>query len=145
MKTGIVDTHFRKLAYIYTILIISQIVLFAVSYFKVNNEVAVEIISDNALRVFVPLTGIIAMILSKKINDSKISKMIVNYSIKHTLGKYKKYKILQWGIIIIVSIAALVVFTYTKDYFYVIVYLFMIGYLILLRPLRQHIYNLVKN
>ena len=145
MNKEYIETHFRITVYVYIVLLILQIAVCIIAYVTVSSIIVTDIIHDDSLRVFISLAGIIVMIVSNKIYNVKISKSQDIDSINSKLSIYRRYKIIQWGLILVVSLAALVVFIFTKDYFYVIIFLFMIGYFMLLRPSKQQLKTILKN
>ena len=74
-----------------------------------------------------------------KLYKAKISKIQLRESIEVKLKKFRTYKLLQWFLIITIGIISLAVFIFTKDYLYVVIFLFMMGYYILLRPTKQQL------
>jgi len=144
MSKEILHAHFNKTGYLYLILLLLQISFFTVSLVVVSNGIGDEKISDDFFRFIIPIAGIIAMTLSNKMYKAKISKIQVKESIEVKLKKFRIYKLLQWALIMTVGILALTVFIITNDYLYVVIFLFMMGYFILLRPTKQQLKTDIK-
>jgi len=144
MSIEILDAHYKKTGYLYLILLFLQILFFSVSLILVPNEIGDRKVSNDIFRFIVPIAGIIAMTLSNKMYKAKISKIQVKESIEVKLKKFRAYKLLQWFLIMTVGIFALAVFIFTKDYLYVVIFLFMMGYFILLRPTKHQLKTDIK-
>ncbi|MFC2102836.1 hypothetical protein ACFLSS_00240 [Bacteroidota bacterium] len=140
MNKEIFNEHFKKTSYIYYLLLLGKISFLVVSlvlvdYFNIKDEA----IKNDFLRIFIPIVGIIVMILSNKIYNRSISGIKANASLENKLFKYRTYKIMQWALIEGAGFLALTVFIFTKQYLYVIISLFLIGYFILLRPTKRQL------
>jgi hypothetical protein len=140
MKEEAFKEHLKKTRYIFFMLLLGQISFFVFALIVVgNNIIKNENNLDDIFRISLPLVGIAVMFLSKKIYDNRVAGIKVNDSIEDKLNKYLTFKIIQWALIESGGFIALVAFILTNNYFYSIIFLFLIGYFILLKPAKAQL------
>lgn len=128
----------RIIGIIYGALFIGQILFLVISLILVENKVIKTVQSlDETMKYFIPIVGLISMFLSHRLYLSNVSTAKAAKDINTKLMKYKSFKIVQWAIIEGASFFALVGFIFTRNYLYVIIFLFLIGYFFLSRPSNE--------
>ena len=89
---------------------------------------------DNIFTLIVPVFGLIIMFSSRMIYNRLISKLDASKSLIQKISGYRTAKIIAWATIESACIFALVATRLTSNYLYVVVFIFLFGYFLLLRP-----------
>lgn len=89
---------------------------------------------DNIFTLIVPVFGLIIMFISRMIYNRLISKLDASKSLIQKISGYRTAKIIAWATIESACIFALVATRLTSNYLYVVVFIFLFGYFLLLRP-----------
>jgi len=92
---------------------------------------------DNIFTIIVPVFGLMMMFLSRIIYNQMLAKFDVNISLLQKLANYRTAKIVSWAMIEGACFFALVVTMLTSNYLYTVVFIFLVGYFILMRPSRE--------
>lgn len=92
---------------------------------------------DNIFTIIVPVFGLMMMFLSRIIYNQMLTKFDVNISLLQKLANYRTAKIVSWAMIEGACFFALVVTMLTSNYLYTVVFIFLVGYFILMRPSRE--------
>ena len=91
----------------------------------------------NLISIFtflVPLFGLMMMLISRTVYNQMISKNDLGGSLLQKIGYYRTAKIVSWAMIEGGCFLALVATILTSNYLYVVVFIFLFGYFVLLRP-----------
>ena len=137
-----IKNQFSTIMIIYSAILIGLLFFFGFSYYLVeNNIIKSNQDSDGVFRILVPIIGIISMFLSFKLYNSRISNSEKYKELSEKLLQYRSIKIMQWAILEGASFLSLVAFLLTGNYFYVIVLLFLIGFIVLVRPSKENFIN----
>ena len=137
-----IKNQFNTIIIIYSAILIGLLFFFGFSYYLVEyNIIESNQDSDGVFRILVPIIGIISMFLSFKLYNSRISNSEKYKGLSEKLSQYRSIKIIQWAILEGASFLSLVAFLLTGNYFYVIVFLFLIGFIILVRPSKENFIN----
>jgi hypothetical protein len=137
-----IKNQFSTIMIIYSAILIGLLFFFGFSYYLVeNNIIESNQDSDGVFRILVPIIGIISMFLSFKLYNSRISNSEKYKELSEKLLQYRSIKIMQWAILEGASFLSLVAFLLTGNYFYVIVLLFLIGFIVLVRPSKENFIN----
>ena len=89
---------------------------------------------DTILTVLVPVYGFFMMLISKMIYSKMLARQNPDSQLLQKVMHYRTAKIISWAIIesgCIISILAVMI---TSNYFYVVVFIFLFGYFILIKP-----------
>jgi hypothetical protein len=97
-----------------------------------NLEVYLEL--DKIFTFLIPVFGLVMMFTSRMIYNQMISKYDPGSSLLQKIGYYRTAKIISWSMIEGACFFALVATMFTSNYLYVAVFIFLIGYFILMRP-----------
>ncbi len=89
---------------------------------------------DKILVFIVPVFGLIMMYLSRIIYNQSLSKFKSGGSILQKIAHYRTAKIVSWAMIESACFVALVATMLTSNYLYTVVFIFLVGYFILMRP-----------
>jgi len=89
---------------------------------------------DYIFTFFVPLIGFLMMLISKSVYNRMISKNDLGGSLVQKISYYRTAKIVSWAMIEGGCFLALVATMLTSNYLYVAVFIFLFGYLVLMRP-----------
>ena len=101
---------------------------------RVNSEGA-DI--DKVLVFLVPVFGLLMMFLSRLIYNQMLSKYKPGGGILQKITYYRTAKIVSWAMIEGACLFALVATLLTSNYLYTVVFIFLIGYFILMRPSKE--------
>ena len=137
-----IKNQFSTIMIIYSAILIGLLFFGGFSYYLVeNNIIESNQDSDGVFRILIPIIGIISMFLSFKLYNSRISNSEKYKELSEKLLQYRSIKIMQWAILEGASFLSLVAFLLTGNYFYVIVLLFLIGFIVLVRPSKENFIN----
>lgn len=92
---------------------------------------------DKVFMILVPLYGLIIMFISRLIYNLFISKYLAGTDLANKIVHYRSAKIVSWALVESASFFTLVATILTSNYLYVAVYIFLFGYLIMLRQSRH--------
>jgi hypothetical protein len=138
MNDNDISEQFRITGIIYSALIFGLLFVFAISLFLVEgNKLEPNQSIDEIFRLFIPLSGIVVMYLSRSIYNKNISSVNKNEDLLPQIAKYRTFKIIQWAIIESGAFLSIVGFIITGNYLYAIVFLFLLGFFILNRPSKE--------
>lgn len=96
-----------------------------------NNKV------DNVFVFVIPIFGLMMMLTSWMIYNQLISKIKSETNLLHKIIQYRTFKLISWAMIESACILALVATLLTSNYLYIVVFIFLLGYFILLRPSKE--------
>ncbi|MDH3267660.1 MAG: hypothetical protein OEM46_02280 [Ignavibacteria bacterium] len=92
---------------------------------------------DMIFTFLVPLIGLVVMFISRMIYNQMISKYNSTISLLQKISYYRTAKIISWAMIEGGCFLALVATFLTSNYLYVVVFIFLFGYFLLLRPSNE--------
>jgi predicted membrane channel-forming protein YqfA (hemolysin III family) len=92
---------------------------------------------DKVLVFLVPVFGLLMMFLSRLIYNQMLSKYRPGGVILQKITYYRTAKIVSWALIEGACLFALVATLLTSNYLYTVVFIFLIGYFILMRPSKE--------
>ncbi len=145
MDDNNISEQFRVTGIIYGALIFGLITFFAIALFIVENKKIEPIQSINEIFKFlIPIAGFAVMFLARSIYNKNISSMNYNDDLLSKISKYRTFKIIQWAQIEAGAFLSLVGFILTSNYLYAIVFLFLLGYLILIKPSKEQFISDLK-
>jgi hypothetical protein len=142
MDDNNISEQFRVTGIIYGALIFGLITFFAIALFIVENKNIEPIQSINEIFKFlIPIAGFAVMFLARSIYNKNISSVNFSEDLLAKITKYRTFKIIQWAQIESGAFLSLVGFILTGNYLYAIVFLFLLGYLILIKPSKEQFIN----
>jgi hypothetical protein len=142
MDDNNISEQFRVTGIIYAALIFGLITFFAIALFIVENKNIEPIQSINEIFKFlIPIAGFAVMFLARSIYNKNISSVNFSEDLLAKITKYRTFKIIQWAQIESGAFLSLVGFILTGNYLYAIVFLFLLGYLILIKPSKEQFIN----
>ncbi len=145
MHDNNISEQFRVTGIIYGALIFGLITFFAIALFIVENKNIEPIQSINEIFKFlIPIAGFAVMFLARSIYNKNISSVNFSEDLLAKITKYRTIKIIQWAQIESGAFLSLVGFILTGNYLYAIVFLFLLGYLILIKPSKEQFINDLK-
>jgi len=92
---------------------------------------------DKVLVFLVPVFGLLIMFFSRLIPNQMLSKYKLGGGILQKITYYRTAKIVSWAMIEGACLFALVATLLTSNYLYTVVFIFLIGYFILMRPSKE--------
>lgn len=92
---------------------------------------------DKVLVFLVPVFGLLIMFFSRLISNQMLSKYKAGGGILQKITYYRTAKIVSWAMIEGACLFALVATLLTSNYLYTVVFMFLIGYFILMRPSKE--------
>jgi hypothetical protein len=138
MDENNISEQFRVTGIIYVALVFGLITFFAIALFVVENKKFEPIQSaDEIFKVLIPLAGFAVMFFARGIYNKNISSVNHNEDILTKISKYRTFKIIQWVLVESVAFLSNIGFIITGNYLYAIVFLFMMGFFILIRPTKE--------
>lgn len=142
MNDSEITEQFRVTRIIYSALILGVLIMFAISLFFVENKKVTPNPSlDEISKILIPIVGIVVMFLARGIYNKNISSIENNESLLTKISRYRTFKIVQWAQIESGSLISIVGFILTSNYLYAIVFLFLVGFFILIRPSKEQFVN----
>ncbi len=145
MDDNNISEQFRVTGIIYGALIFGLITFFAIALFIVENKKIEPIRSINEIFKFlIPIAGFAVMFLVRGIYNKNISSVNFSDDLLVKIAKYRTFKIIQWAQIESGAFLSLVGFILTGNYLYAIVFLFLLGYLILIKPSKEQFISDLK-
>jgi len=134
--------QFKIAIIIYGALIIGQLIFFAIALFIVEKNVVESVqYLDDIFQVLIPILGLFVMILVRSIYNKNLSSVNSNEDVNSKIVKYRGFKIFQWVLVESVSILSIIGLIITSNYLYAVVFLFMLGFFILIRPSKEQFFN----
>jgi hypothetical protein len=138
MNDNNTSEQFRLIGIIYGGLIFGMITFFAIALFIGENKKFEPIHSaDEIFKLLIPLAGFAVMFFARSIYNKKTSSVNYNDDLLSKISKYRTFKIIQWALVESVGFLSIVGFIITGNYLYAIVFLFMLGYFILIKPTKE--------
>ncbi len=142
MDDNNISEQFRVTGIIYGALIFGMITFFAIALFVVENKKFEPIQSiDEIFKILIPLAGFAVMFLARSIYNKNISSVNYNDDLLSKIKKYRTFKVIQWALVESIGILSNVGFIITGNYLNAIVFLFMLGFFILIRPSKEQFFN----
>ena len=142
MDDNNISEQFRVTGIIYGVLIFGLITFFAIALFIVENKKIEPIRSINEIFKFlIPIAGFAVMFLVRGIYNKNISSVNFSDDMLVKIAKYRTFKIIQWALVGSVGFLSNVGFIITGNYLHAIVFLFMLGFFILIRPSKKQFLN----
>jgi hypothetical protein len=142
MNDNNISEHFRVTGIIYGALIFGQIIFFAIALFIVENNKFESIHSiDEIFTFLIPLAGFAVMFFARAIYNKNIATVNYNDELLSKISKYRTLKIIQWALVKSVGFLSNVGLIITGNYLYAIVFLFMMGYFILIKPTKEQFFG----
>lgn len=142
MDENNISAQFRVTGIIYGALIFGLITFFTIALYIVENKKIEPIQSiDDIFKLLIPLAGFAAMFLARSIYNKNISSVNYNEDLLSKINKYRSFKIIQWTLVESVGFLSNVGFIITGNYLHAIVFLFMLGFFILIRPSKEQFFN----
>jgi predicted membrane channel-forming protein YqfA (hemolysin III family) len=120
---------------IYIALLSGLVIFFIVVIILIQNknlEVNTEL--DKIFTFLIPVFGLVMMFTSRMIYNQMISKYDSGSSLLQKIGYYRTAKIISWAMIEGACFFALVATILTANYLYIAVFIFLIGYYLMIRP-----------
>lgn len=96
-----------------------------------NNEM------DNIFVFIIPIFGLMMMFTSRMIYNQLLTKIKSETNLLHKIIQYRTFKLISWAMIEGACVLALVATLLTSNYLYMVVFIFLLGYFILLRPSKE--------
>ena len=138
MDDNNISGQFRVTGIIYGALIFGLVTSFAIALFIVENKKVEPIQSiDEIFKFLIPIAGFAVMFLARSIYNKNISSANFSEALLAKITKYRTFKIIQWALIESGAFLSLAGFILTGNYLYAIIFLFLLGYLILIKPSKE--------
>ena len=140
MNENNISEQFRVTGIIYGALILGLITFFAIALIIVENKKIEPIQSvDEIFKLLIPLAGFAVMFIARSIYNKNISSVNYNDDLLSKISKYRTFKIIQWAFVESVGFLSIVGFIITGNYLYAIIFLFMLGFFILIKPTKEQL------
>ena len=142
VKRERITTGMVHIFILYGSLIFGLITFFAIAMFIVENKKFEPIQSiDEFIKLLIPLAGFAVMFFSSRIYNKNISSVNYNDDLLSKISKYRTFKIIQWALLESVGFLSIVGFIITGNYLHAIIFLFMLGFLILIKPSKEQFFR----
>lgn len=92
---------------------------------------------DKIFTVIVPLFGLLIMVISKLVYNRMISGYLSETDLVKKIMRYRTSKIISWAMVEAACFFALIATMLTSNYLYVVVVIFLLGYLFMLKPSKE--------
>lgn len=137
--------QFKITNIIFYALLIWQLLFYAFAFwfsgsegFTVNKEL------DEIFQFLIPLFGFTVMITSRFLYNKNISTVDEKEDVANKLAKYRTFKIIQWAMVEGASTIAIIGLMLTGNHLYSVVFIFLIGYFILIKPSNENFTSEMK-
>jgi len=141
MNDSTLKNQFNVTYTIYAALLFGQVFFFAIALYAVENGIRhPDAALDEIFKILIPVFGILAMFGSYKFYNFKISSITGETTLLQKLNHFRTIKIIQWAILEGAGFFSLVAFLLTSNYFYIIVFLFIMGFNLLSRPSKENFF-----
>lgn len=135
MNSSEIKNQLKVTNTIYLALLSGLIIFFiAVIILIQNKNLEVNLELDKIFTFLIPVFGLVMMFTSRMIYNQMISKYDSDSGLLQKIGYYRTAKITSWAMIEGACFFALVATMFTSNYLYITVFIFLIGYFILMRP-----------
>jgi len=142
MTDNNISEQFRVTGIVYSALIFGMIIFFAIAMFIVENKNFEPNQSiDEIFKFLIPLVGFAVMYFVRVIYRKNISSVNFYDDLLSKFTNYRKFKIIQWSLIETVGILSNIGFIITGNYLYAIVFLFMLGFFVLIKPTKEEFFR----
>jgi hypothetical protein len=132
----------RVIGVIYVVLIIGLIIIFAIALIIVKNKNVEPIQPINDIfKLLIPIAGFAVMFFARTIYNKNVSSVNYNDELLDKIIKYRNFKIIQWAMVESVGLLSNVGFIITGNYLHTIVFLFMLGFFILIKPSKEQFFR----
>jgi hypothetical protein len=140
-----ISEQFRLTGIVYSALIFGMIIFFAIALFLVESKKFEPVQSiDEILKLLIPLVGFAVMYFARVIYKKNISSVNFHDDLLSKFSRYRTFKIIQWSLVESVGFLSVVAFIITGNYFYTIVFLFMLGFFVLIKPTKEEFFRDLK-
>lgn len=136
------ENELRKLFQVSTMIYFSVIIgllfLFVVTIFIIQDGVTESGKELDKFFIFiVPVFGFLMMFFSRMIYRKTISVYNPDKSLHQKIVDFRNYKIITWAFIESACILSLVALLLTANYLYAVVFIFLLGYFLFMKPTRE--------
>jgi len=132
------SNQFRTLNIIFYSLLFGMILFFIVVLFIHQSKDTVPNSElDLVFTLVVPLFGLLMMFASRIIYNQLISKNSSNKNLQQKISIYRSSKIIAWALIESACSLSIVAAMLSPNYLYLVVFIFLLGYLYFLRPSQE--------
>jgi len=133
-----INEHFNITFIIFLALLTGMILVFAVSIWLVqSDEFVPNTDMDNLFQIIIPLLGLTAMFISRYLYNKQVMKYDKSSDLISKLNFYRTFKIISFALIEGAGFFTIIGFMITENYLYVFVFVFLIGFLFMIRPSRE--------
>ena len=145
MNNDNLKEQFKATFIIYYALLTGQLLFFAVAFwFSQTENFTANKKLDEIFQIIVPVFGLAIMIFSRFLYNKNISGVDENADAITKLNKYKYFKIIQWAMIESATFLSLIALMFTGNHLYSAVFIFLIGYFILVKPSKENFASEMK-
>jgi len=142
MTDNNISEQFRVTGIVYSALVFGMIIFFAIAMFIVENKNFEPNQSiDEIFKYLIPLVGFAVMYFARVIYRKNISSVNFYDDLLSKFTNYRKFKIIQWSLIETVGFLSNIGFIITGNYLYAIVFLFMLGFFVLIKPTKEEFFR----
>lgn len=133
-----INEHFKVTYTIFLALITGMIMVFVVSLLIVqSDDFSPRTDIDNLFQIIIPLLGLIIMFFSRYLYNKQVIKVDKGSDLISKLNFYRTFKIVSFALIEGTGLLALIGFIITENYLYILVFIFLLGFLFMIRPSRE--------
>jgi len=145
MNNDNLKEQFKAAFIIYYALLTGQVLFFAVAFwFSGSENFTANKGLDEIFQIIVPIFGLAMMTFSRFLYNKNISGVDENGDAITKVAKYRTFKIIQWAQVESASMFSLIALMLTGNHLYSAVFIFLIGYFILVKPSKESFVNEMK-
>jgi hypothetical protein len=135
MNSSEIKSQLKVTHTIYIALLSGLIIFFVLVIILIQNKnLKVNAELDKIFTFLIPVFGLVMMFTSRMIYNQMISKYDSGSSLLQKIGYYRTAKIISWAMIEGACFFTLVATILTTNYLYIAVFIFLIGYYLMIRP-----------
>jgi hypothetical protein len=133
-----INEHFKQTFTVFLALLTGIMAFFIVSLLLVrSDEFVPDMDLDNVFQILIPVAGISMMFISRVLYRNQVAKVDKNTDLLSRLNSYRSFKIISFALIESAAFLSLIGFMITANYLYVFVFVFLAGFLFMIRPSRE--------
>ncbi len=139
MNEDLIKEQLRITNSIYYALLLWQVVFFVIAYILISSdEFSAYKELDEIFQIIVPIFGFAIMAASRFLYIKNIAGVDTNSETSEKLIKYKTFKIIQWAMVEGAATFAVIALMLTGNNLYTVVFVFLIGYFIVIKPSKEN-------
>jgi len=133
-ESALIKKQIKNTRTIYYLLSFYLVIFFIVALIITLRGEYIKSELDSIFTIVVPFLGLMVMLISRMIYTRVIAKKVSRSDLIQKIVHFRKSKIISWALVDWGCIFALVAAIVTLNYYYLVVFVLLFGYLIMIKP-----------